>query len=1047
MKRTKLFTGLIMCCICLSLLVVGVWAATTTSFTLNGNLMYYPEGVYISLDGQVYVGNSAEDLKPLKGGTYTYSASNFEYNDGEPSGNIPMNSWNVGNLNFTTQAKYIKIELNMTNHSDFEVIGYPTLTGNATSNSNITITNPGYIFAYVGESGTYELVLELNETAGQISGQNIDVNFRFEQAVADYTLFTYDTGGSSTATQITGLNTTNYTSTTAPETLIIPSYNESGTLMTIADYCFVDVEAGVTKLDSKTKNVVSLRGLQSIGDGLFAVSGLHKINIPSTVTSIGTAAFGSSTSLTNIIIPNGVISIGGAAFMDCTSLTNITIPNSVTSINSNLFSNCTALKTVTFEDNSNITSIGYSAFSSCSSLISINIPKSVTSIDGSAFGGCSSLTSINIPKSVTSIGRLAFSKCISLSSMTLPSDLTSIGEFAFSECILLSSITIPSNVTSIGANAFELINLTEVIIDSPTIFESLTNSTICGHLIKNATTIRINKYLLDAGYTNSYIDSNYSRSTSPQGDYYVYTKINSEYLYFTFENSTGESSDALNGTVISGLSQNYYSSAPTTLTIPDVNQSGQALTIKDGTSTVFDLSTTTKNVVISDGITKIGDHAFDSTALTSVTLSNDLQSIGMYAFKNCNLTSITITENVQSIEEGAFAGCSKLTDVIINSSTIVGQANSPTACGSLLYSPVTIKISDSLSSVANSNSYLISLYIKDSVVQNGYYVYERNTSYYDYFTYETSTGASSNSTSGIVISGLSSVYTNSPPTTLYIPGVNKNGQALSIKDNSTLGLVSTTTSIVILNGLKEIGNSAFSWKSFLTSVIIPNTVTRIGDEAFYGVAITNIDIPDSVKSIGYQAFRGCTALQSIRLGSGLTTLGASVFHECTKLKSVVIPNSVTSIGNGLFEGCEALTSVKLPDGLQSIGDYMFKACDNLSSITIPSNVKTIGSNAFEGCISLTSITIPSSVTTIGDYAFNSCRKLKSITIPASVTKIGKGAFISCNALTSLIFSDTTTWYATTNSGYTGGTSISVSSSSTNLTNFKTTYKSYYWYKV
>lgn len=420
----------------------------------------------------------------------------------------------------------------------------------------------------------------------------------------------------------------------------------------------------------------------------------------------------------------------------------------------------------------------------------------------------------------------------------------------------------------------------------------------------------------------------------------------------------------------------------------------------------------------------------------------------MYAFKNCNLTSVTITENVKSIEEGAFAGCSKLTDVIINSSTIVGQATSPTACGSLLYSPDTVKISSSLSSVANSNSYLISLYIKDSVVQNGYYVYERNTSYYDYFTYETSTGASSNSTSGTVISGLSSVYTSSPPTTLYIPGVNKNGQALSIKDNSTLGLVSTTTSIVILNGLKEIGNSAFSWKSFLTSVIIPNTVTRIGDDAFYVCyGLTKIDIPDSVKSIGDQAFVGCTALQSITLGSGLTTLGASVFHECTKLKSVVIPNSVTSIGNGLFEGCEALTSVKLPDGIQSIGDNMFKACDNLSSITIPSNVKTIGSNAFEGCISLTSITIPSSVTTIGDFAFIYCQKLKSITIPANVTKIGKGAFISCDALTSLIFSDTTTWYATTNSAYTGGTSISVSNSSTNLTNFKTTYKSYYWYKV
>ena len=54
--------------------------------------------------------------------------------------------------------------------------------------------------------------------------------------------------------------------------------------------------------------------------------------IPNSVTSIGTYAFFSCSSLTSVTIPNSVKSIGGSAFRDCSGLTSVTIPNSVTSI-------------------------------------------------------------------------------------------------------------------------------------------------------------------------------------------------------------------------------------------------------------------------------------------------------------------------------------------------------------------------------------------------------------------------------------------------------------------------------------------------------------------------------------------------------------------------------------------------------------------------------------------------------------------------------------------------------------------------------------------
>ena len=126
---------------------------------------------------------------------------------------------------------------------------------------------------------------------------------------------------------------------------------------------------------------------------------------------------------TDIVIPSS-ISVGGEelpikkiisrAFYNCASLTSINIPSSVTSIGSGAFYGCSSLTSVTFAENSQLKSIADSAFSSCPSLTFIIIPSSVTSIGYQAFSSCPSLTSIIIPSSVTSIAGSAFYNCASL---------------------------------------------------------------------------------------------------------------------------------------------------------------------------------------------------------------------------------------------------------------------------------------------------------------------------------------------------------------------------------------------------------------------------------------------------------------------------------------------------------------------------------------------------------------------------------------------------------------------------------------------------------
>ncbi|MBQ6023074.1 MAG: leucine-rich repeat domain-containing protein [Clostridia bacterium] len=58
-----------------------------------------------------------------------------------------------------------------------------------------------------------------------------------------------------------------------------------------------------------------------------------------------------------------------------------------------------------------------------------------------------------------------------------------------------------------------------------------------------------------------------------------------------------------------------------------------------------------RTVVIEDGVTSIGDHAFNGcTGLTSVTLPADVTSIGEYAFYNCGaLASATLPAGLTGI--------------------------------------------------------------------------------------------------------------------------------------------------------------------------------------------------------------------------------------------------------------------------------------------------------------------------------------------------------------------------------------------------------------
>jgi len=251
--------------------------------------------------------------------------------------------------------------------------------------------------------------------------------------------------------------------------------------------------------------------------------------------------------------------------------------------------------------------------------------------------------------------------------------------------------------------------------------------------------------------------------------------------------------------------------------------------------------------------------------------------------------------------------------------------------------------------------------------------------------------------------------------------------------------------VVIQNGVTNIGNIAFQGCSNLDLVTIPNSVTIIGVRAFQNCSnLQSITIPSGVTKIEGEAFNNCINLRTVTIAEGDNELSISyysaytgskaVFVGCpiqtlylgrnykyitnnyletppfqgiTTLQSLTIGNKIASLRDGEFANCSSLTNIKIEDGLTSLyytNDNVFYNCP-VQTLYMGRNVVNgtyIAYNPiFYGKTSLLSLTIGNNVTSIENYAFSGTGLTSSVIIPNSVASIGYYAFYGCVYLSSV----------------------------------------------
>lgn len=358
----------------------------------------------------------------------------------------------------------------------------------------------------------------------------------------------------------------------------------------------------------------------------------------------------------------------------------------------------------------------------------------------------------------------------------------------------------------------------------------------------------------------------------------------------------------------------------------------------------FEKCTLLEKINIPQSLVQIRNDAFAESGIKEFIAPDSFKEIWGYAFKDCkNLEKVDLNKTT-SIGDMSFENCTKLSSIVLPNTLVELGTHVFSGC-TLLNN---IKMPSNPIEITNTFIY-----------GSGYYNDAKNWE------------------NGILYVDNYLITTNNDLL---------NQQSINVKEGTIVIAINAFTnngknlkSIVLPEGLKIIGSSAFSSLYSLSQINIPSSVISIGNNAFAstdlyenqsnwengGFYIDNwLLAVDNVKMTEFTVKEGTVGVSD---GKSDTSLFPT---KATSISSLTLPSTLKYIGNRSFARLK-ITSLELPETLETMKEGAFMTCAFLESVNLEDciNLKSIGNQAFSNC-AIKEITIPSNVLVMGELIFN-----------------------------------------------------------------------------
>lgn len=500
-------------------------------------------------------------------------------------------------------------------------------------------------------------------------------------------------------------------------------------------------------------------------------------------------------------------------------------------------------------------------------------------------------------------------------------------------------------------------------------------------------------------------------------------------------------------------------------------------------SGAFQYCTSLETVTINEGVETIGSHAFSNCiSLKNITLPATVKVLNEYTFYGCEgLESISL-EHISKISESAFYACTALESVEFSSDLETIGSWSFSKCRSLesiSFEGVT-KLNEIGDYAFTGCSMLRSIEIPQGVRSIGalcFYDCSRlsdvtipsSVEFIDFGAFNYTRWYQEKSDDYLIVGDGILVKCTVHPSVLDLSG--KGIKMISTAFYNAIAhdeakeygykYADLLETIVIPDGVREIGKYAFAGCITLKSITLNKDILLIDDNAFnlfvsskISSATVNLEECTKLEYIGAYAFQGCGGIEQLAIPESVKYVGeyafevtkaqTNFFEAASKAKeekdrywivgnillsayvaegqtAVHIPEGVKIIAGSALCGWDnaytpgsatglsasgaskynitnKITELYLPEGLESICNMAFFRMACIETINLPSTLRELGANAFYYCTKLSEITGGENLQKIGDYALGYCTSLTKFQIPETVKELGSNVFSGCSSL-------------------------------------------------